>query len=362
MSAAELLLGVMWVGVTLYAVFAGADFGAGFWDLVAGGARRGAPARYRIEASIGPVWEANHVWLIFVLVILWTGFPAAFAAIASTLYVPLTAAGVGIILRGAGFALRKPVADVRLQRTFGAAFAASSLVTPFFLGAVAGAVASGRVPAGPVEDGRIDPWAAWTGPTSLLGGALAVATCAYLGAVFLSADAARDAEKELTDRYRSSGIAAAGVAGLLSLGGIAVLRFDAPRLYAGLTGRALPLVLIAAIAGAASLGLLIRRRFVPARAAAVIAVVSVVWGWAAGQYPALLVGQLSITGGAGDPATLTAVLISLAVGAVLFVPPLIVLLTLHARGRLGLDGDPLGSDRAPFGSDGEGQIGGQPSG
>ena len=336
MSSAELLLAVMWIGVTLYAVFAGADFGAGFWDLLAGGAQKGAPARHRIEVSIAPVWEANHVWLIFVLVILWTGFPAAFAAIASTLYVPLTAAGVGIILRGAGFALRKPIEEVGLQRAFGVAFAASSVVTPFFLGAVAGAVASGRVPAGPVETTPVDPWSAWTGPTSLLGGALAVATCAYLGAVFLAADARRDGEIDLVARYRRNGVAAAVGAGVLSLGGIAVLYFDAPELYAGRTGRALPLVIVSAVAGAASVALLTRRRFVPARAAAVAAVVSVVWGWAAGQYPALLVGELSITGGAGAPATLTAVLISLAIGALLFVPPLVLLLSLHARGRLGL--------------------------
>lgn len=345
MTSAQALLAVMWIGVTLYAVFAGADFGAGFWDLLAGRARAGAPARHRIETSIGPVWEANHVWLIFVLVILWTGFPAAFAAIASTLYVPLTAAGVGIILRGAGFALRKPVEEIGLQRAFGIAFAASSVVTPFFLGAVAGAVASGRVPAAPVRNVPVEPWTAWTGPTSLLGGALAVATCAYLGAVFLAADAARDNEIPLMARYRLSGIGAAVVAGALSLGGIAVLRLDAPELYSGLTGRALPLVVVSAVAGAASVAFLGRRRFVYARSAAVVAVVAVVWGWAAGQYPALLVGELSITGGAGAPATLTAVLISLGVGAMLFVPPLAVLLTLHARGRLGLDG--------------EGEVGGQ---
>ena len=335
MTLAEVLLGVMWIGVTLYAVFAGADFGAGFWDLLAGSARGGASARHRIELSIAPVWEANHVWLIFVLVILWTGFPAAFAAIASTLYVPLTAAGVGIILRGAGFALRKPVHEVGLQRTFGAAFAASSVVTPFFLGAVAGAVASGRVPAEPEAAGAVGPWTPWTGPTSLLGGALAVATCAYLGATFLAADAQRDRETELASRYRRSGIAAAVVAGGFSLGGILVLRADAPDLYAGLTGRAIPLVILSAAAGLASVALLARRSYVAARAAAVTAVVAVVWGWATGQYPALLVGELSITGGAGARPTLIAVLISLAIGALLFVPPLALLLTMHARGRLG---------------------------
>lgn len=335
MTLAELLLGVMWVGVTLYSVFAGADFGAGFWDLLAGGARPGAPARHRIETSLAPVWEANHVWLIFVLVILWTGFPAAFAAIASTLYVPLTAAAIGIILRGAGFAFRKPMHEVGLQRTFGAAFAASSVVTPFFLGTVAGAVASGRVPAGPVETAAVDSWSAWTGPTSLLGGALAVATCAYLGAVFLAADSDRDGEADLARRYQRSGIAAAAVAGVFSLGGIAVLRADAPDLFTGLTGRAIPLVIASAVAGVASAALLARRRYVWARVAAVGAVVAVVWGWAVGQYPDLLVGELSIAGGAGSQATLAATLVSLGIGALLFVPPLALLLNLHARGRLG---------------------------
>ena len=137
-TSAEALLAFMWVGVTAYALSGGADFGAGFWDLVAGGPQRGAASRKLIEHAIGPVWEANHVWLIFVLVVLWTGFPEAFAAIASSLYVPLTLVAVGVILRGAGFAFRKAVTGVALERLFGATFAASSVITPFFLGTVAG--------------------------------------------------------------------------------------------------------------------------------------------------------------------------------------------------------------------------------
>src|SRR5919112_2347092 len=148
MTVAEVVLAVMFVGLTAYALFAGADFGAGIWDLVAGGTRRGAPQRDLIEHSLAPVWEANHVWLIFVLVVLWTGFPAAFAAIASTLYLPLTLAALGMIARGAAFAFRKTVPSLSVQRMFGAAFAFSSFVTPYFLGAVVGGIASGRVPPG----------------------------------------------------------------------------------------------------------------------------------------------------------------------------------------------------------------------
>ncbi|MBW3668679.1 MAG: cytochrome d ubiquinol oxidase subunit II [Actinobacteria bacterium] len=331
MTLPEVVLAVMWVGVTLYAIFAGADFGAGAWDLLAGGGRAGQSQRRLIEHSIGPVWEANHVWLIFVLVVLWTGFPTAFAAVMSTLYVPLTVAAVGIILRGAGFAFRKSVEDVALQRLFGMLFAASSVLTPFFLGAVAGAVASGRVPAEPVT---IDPFEPWVNPTSLLGGVLAVATCAYLAAVFLAADADRHRHAELARRYRTNGIGAALVAGGVALAGIFVLRADAPRLFDGLTGRGAPLVGLSALGGLWSVALLVRCRYGLARVAAALAVTAVVWGWAAGQYPDLLVGELTVAEAAGSATTLRAMLASLAVGSLLFAPALVALLVVHARGRL----------------------------
>lgn len=331
MTLPELVLAVMWVGVTLYAVFGGADFGAGFWDLLAGGARSGASQRRLIEHSIGPVWEADHVWLIFVLVVLWTGFPAAFAAIMSSLYVPLTAAGIGIILRGAGFAFRKSVHGLQVRRLFGVTFAVSSVITPFFFGAIAGAVASGRVP---VEPADIDPFDPWVQPTSILGGTLAVMTCAYLAAAFLAADGARHGDAGLADRYRRLGLAAAIAAGAVALGGIFVLRADAPELYDGLTGRGLPLVVASAVGGVASLGLLARARYRAARLAVVIAVTAIVWGWAAGQYPDLLVGELTIAEAAGSRTTLIAMLASLGIGSLLFAPALIALLVMHARGQL----------------------------
>src|SRR5437764_15295000 len=129
---------ILFVGVTAYAVFGGADFGAGFWDLVAGGADRGERPRALIDHSIGPVWEANHVWLIFTLVVLWTAFSEVFASIMLTLFVPLTLAALGIVLRGSSFAFRKAVLRTRYQRVFGAAFASSSVLVPYCLGSVAG--------------------------------------------------------------------------------------------------------------------------------------------------------------------------------------------------------------------------------
>jgi cytochrome d ubiquinol oxidase subunit II len=327
-TSAEVLLALMWMGVTAYALSGGADFGAGFWDLVAGDPQRGASQRKLIEHAIGPVWEANHVWLIFVLVVLWTGFPEAFAAIASSLYVPLTLVAVGVILRGAGFAFRKAVTGVSLERLFGATFAASSVITPFFLGTVAGAVASGRVPPGIA---RAHPVRVFVNPTSVLGGGLAVLVCAYLAAVYLTADARRAGDTALVEKFRRRALASGVVSGAVVLGGIVVLHADAPELFDGLTGRGLPLVAISAVAGLVSLACVWRRQFVVARAAAASAVTAVLWGWAAGQYPYLLEGELTIRQAAAAPVTLRAVLLSLGVGAVLVVPALVALFTMAQR-------------------------------
>src|SRR6476619_3568387 len=156
---------ILFVAVLMYAIFGGADFGAGFWDLVAGGTKRGERPREIIDHSIAPVWEANHVWLIFSFVVLWTCFPEAYASITLTLFVPLSIAALGIVLRGAGFAFRKAVFHTRDRRNFGAAFALSSVLVPFCLGTVVGSIASGRVPAG----GRAgDPWSSWINPTSVI--------------------------------------------------------------------------------------------------------------------------------------------------------------------------------------------------
>src|SRR3712207_6407439 len=146
MTLAEVVLSIMFVGLIAYGLFGGADFGAGIWDLLAGGTRRGAAQRELIERSIAPVWEANHVWLIFVLVVLWTAFSGAFAAVVTTLYIPLTLAAFGMIARGAAFAFRKSITTLGMRRFLGASFALSSLITPYFLGAVVGGVASDRVP------------------------------------------------------------------------------------------------------------------------------------------------------------------------------------------------------------------------
>jgi cytochrome bd ubiquinol oxidase subunit II len=324
----EVLLGVMFVGLIAYGLFGGADFGAGVWDLLAGGTRRGRRQRELIEHSLGPVWEANHVWLIFVLVVLWTAFSGAFAAVVTTLYIPLTLAAFGMIARGAAFAFRKSVTTLGMRRFFGAAFALSSLVTPFFLGAVVGGVASGRVPPG-IAAG--DVVTSWLNPTSLLGGAMAILVCAYLAAVFLCGDARREGAVDLAEQFRARALIAAAVTGAVGLAGLLVLRADAPLLLDGLTGRALPVLLGSVLAGIVAIALLAVRRYVLARLASALAVSAVLVGWAAAQYPYMLPPALTIDQAARGTPTLVAMLVALLVGGVVLVPALIYLYVLFQR-------------------------------
>ncbi len=319
MPLPEVMLVVLWVGLTAYVLFGGADFGGGVWDLLAGGSERGRPRRALVEHSIGPVWEANHVWLIFVLVLMWTGIPSVFAAVTSTLYIPLTLVALGIIARGAAFAFRKASTQLWQQRLFGATFAFSSLVTPFFLGTVAGAIASGRVPPGIAAGDLIG---SWVNPTAIASGALAVVTAAYLAAVYLTRDAERAGDATLVSEFRRRALGTGMLVGILSAVGLIVLAADAPELFTELTtGRALPFLLISVLSGLASLLLLWRGAYVAVRLTAAVAVAGLLWGWGVGQYPELLPG-VSLADAAATDAVLAASLGALGVGALLLVPSL----------------------------------------
>jgi cytochrome d ubiquinol oxidase subunit II len=328
MTLPEALLGVMFVGLIAYALFGGADFGAGIWDLLAGGTKRGARQRELIEHSIAPVWEANHVWLIFVLVVLWTAFSTGFAAVVTTLYIPLTLAAFGMIARGAAFAFRKSVTTLTLRRLFGACFAASSLATPFFLGTVVGGVASSRVPPGIAQG---DVMTAWLNPTSVLGGVLAVLVCAYLAAVFLCLDARHEGHDNLADQFRTRALGTAAVTGVVGLVGFFVLRADAPRLFEGLIGRALPVILVSVLAGAASIVLLVVRRYGVARITSSVAVATILIGWAVAQYPYLLLPYLTIEEAARSRSTLVAMTVALILGSLVLVPALVYMFVLFSR-------------------------------
>jgi cytochrome d ubiquinol oxidase subunit II len=343
---ADLAAALMVIGLSAYTVLGGADFGAGFWDLTAGGARRGARVRGMIQRSLSPVWEANHVWLIFVLVVFWTAFPVAFGSVTSTLYVPLFAAALGIIFRGTAFALRGEAATIAEARALGATFALSSVLVPFFLGTVAGGIASGRVPVGNAAGGALTSW--WN-PTSIVVGALVVVTGAHLAAVFLGADSMRAGQPDLVRAFRARALGSGLAAGALAVAGLLVVRAEERPLYDGLTsGGGLACVLLSGAASVATLSLAARGRFEPARFTAAAAVASIVAGWALAQRPDLLPGAITVQDAAAGDATLAALLASMAVGLAILVPALWYLFRLVLRGRLDQEFRPLtaGDDHA----------------
>jgi cytochrome d ubiquinol oxidase subunit II len=327
-SKPDVVAAVLWTGVTLYAVFGGADFGAGFWDLLAGGAERGERPRALADRSLTPVWEANHVWLIFVLVVSWTAFSPAFAAVTSTLCVPLAAAALGIVLRGAGFAFRKEARRLPERRLFGAAFATSSVLVPFFLGTAVGAVASGRVPA----HGTGDRLTSWLNPTCAVIGVLFVLSGAYLAATFLVVDARRAGDAEMERYFRIRALAAALAAGAAAAGGLVALHAHARFVFDGLVDEGLPLVIASGVLGAGALAAQLAGRPRAARPLAVGAVAAVVWGWGVAQHPYVLPRSLTIGAAAAPDGTLTALLVVFGAALVLVVPALALLYVLHQRG------------------------------
>jgi cytochrome bd ubiquinol oxidase subunit II len=318
--------------ITLYAVLGGADFGGGLWDLLAGGDRRGRAPRQLIDESITPVWEANHVWLVFALVIFWTAFPHAFASVMIAVALPLWLAVLGIVLRGAGFAFRKEAHGISMQRALGAIFALSSVLTPFFMGTVVGAIAAGQIPANASHASV----SAWTGALPLLTGFLFVAACGYLAAVYLIGEAARRGDRSLEGYFTRRAQAAGIVTGGLSLAALTELQSADAAVFDHLTGRALALVIIAGLAGLAVLVLLAASRLRGVRALAALSVAAVIWGWGVAQYPVLLSGTSVTLANAGAPhASLVAIVWLFVVAVVLVGPSFALLFTLHGRQILG---------------------------
>ena len=322
----ELCLAVVMLGLTAYAVLGGADFGAAFWHL--GG--RSEAQREHAYAAMGPVWEANHVWLIFVLAICWTAYPEAFASIFSTLTVPLFLAALGIILRGTAYAVHAGTAREIERQAIDAVFSVSSILTPFALGTAIGGIASGRVPVGNAEGDLVT---SWVNPTSFAIGVIAVATGVYLAAVYLAGDAARAGLDDLAAAFRARALAAGAVTGAVALGGLLVVSLDSEMLRRGLFGWPAILALIAsAAAGVATLELVRRARFEPARYLASAAVAAIVVGWALAQRPELLPG-LTVEQAAAERSTLIATIVGVAVGAIVLVPSLTLLFGLVLHGR-----------------------------
>jgi cytochrome bd ubiquinol oxidase subunit II len=323
---------ILLAGITLYAVLGGADFGGGLWDLLAGTTARGRAPRDLIDESITPIWEANHVWLVFDLVIFWTAFPHAFASVMTALALPIWLALGGIVLRGAGFAFRKEITRLSQQRAAGAAFAFSSLLTPFFMGTVVGAIATGAVPANASHASL----AAWTSPTALLSGFLFVAACGYLAAVYLVVEAGRRGNRRMRGYFTRRAQGAAVVAGALSLAALFEVQNANPAFFNRLTGRALPLVVLAGVCGLAVLALLTAGRTKGIRVIAALGVAAVIWGWGVAQFPVLLPRTaVTLTNAGATHSTFVALVVVAIAAVILVVPSFALLFTLQGRRMLG---------------------------
>jgi cytochrome d ubiquinol oxidase subunit II len=317
-TPADLLAGAMLVALVFYALLGGADFGGGIWDLLATGPRR-REQRALVERAIGPIWEANHVWLVLVVVLLFSGFPAAFAAVSIALFTPLTLLLVGIVLRGTAFTFRAyDHPEDRVQARWGLAFSASSAVAPLLLGLVVGAVASGRAISA-AGDGSMR----WLSPFTAAVGLLAAALFAFLAATYLAVEAEGELREDFRRRALGAGLAVFACALLAAV----LSAREAPEVFEGLTGRVftLPLHLATGAAAVTALAALRAGRVRLARAAAVAQTSLIVLGWGASQYPYLIVPGLTVAGAAAPRATLVAVLWALGAGAVLLFPALYLL-------------------------------------
>jgi cytochrome d ubiquinol oxidase subunit II len=331
MTLSEAPLILILLGLGAFAVLGGADFGAGFWQLLSGGSDDGRALRDHAHRAMGPVWEANNVWLIFVLVVCWTAYPTAFASIFSTLAAALFLAAIGLILRGTTYVLRSGAERSRTRRGIDLAFATSSILTPFALGAAVGGIASGRVPVGNAQGDLVT---SWLNPTSIAIGVIAVASGAYLAAVYLAGDAVRIGSPGLARAFRARALGAGLVAGAAAFAALPVLRWDARPVWDGLTsGWGLVALAASAVAGVVALALVARSRFEASRVSAALAVACVVAGWAIAQRPELLPG-LTVDEAAAGRSTLIAVLVGTAIGALVLVPSLALLFGLFLHGTL----------------------------
>jgi cytochrome d ubiquinol oxidase subunit II len=327
------LAAVILVALTVYALGAGADFGGGVWDLFASGLRAERQRR-QIAHAIGPIWEANHVWLILVIVLLFVCFPPAFAAIATALHVPLTVMLLGIVARGSAFAFRSYGDESSaLQRRWSRVFAIASLITPITLGVCVGAVASGAIHWDPATGGvQGGFFASWLRPFPFVIGLMALSLFAMLAAVYLTVEAK---EEPLREDFRRRALLAAVAVEVCVATAFVLAAEDAPRIRAGLTGQPWS-VPFHAVTAASAIGVVValwRRRFRTARALAIAQTALVIWGWALSQFPYLVEPDLTIANSAAEPRVLRLVLGALIVGGVLLLPSLGYLYWIFKRPR-----------------------------
>jgi cytochrome d ubiquinol oxidase subunit II len=321
-DVALLAIIVLWWALIAYAVLGGADFGAGIWDLFAVG-RRAQDQHNLINHALGPVWEANHVWLIFLIVGLFNVFPVAFAQLSIALFIPFTLALIGIVMRGAAFIFRYYAVNREgpFAVWWGRVFSITSVLTPFFLGVSAAAVASGNLipPDGVAQATLI---ASWTSPFALVIGAMAVTLCATLAAIYLTVEANQGHDKELVESYRWKALIAGAATAVLGALGLLLSPSEASILWQGMLTRAIPIVVLTMLIGAGAAAALFFRSYQIARILIIAETAFLLGSWGLSQYPYIIPPQATITNAANEDSVIIALLIAIVCGLVILLPSL----------------------------------------
>jgi cytochrome d ubiquinol oxidase subunit II len=319
-----IILSILWFSLIAYAVFGGADFGAGVWELVAFGPSK-QHQRKLIDKALGPVWETNHVWLIFLVVGLFSAFPIAFSILSIVLFVPLTLALLGVVMRGAAFAFRTHAGRRgTTKETWSYVFGIASIITPFFLGVSAAAVASGKIL---VREGTVvanlGPF--WLDPFALVIGAMAIALCATLAAIYLTVEATSMDDTEMARAFRLRGLIAGAITGLLGALGLLLSPSYAPQLWQGMLSHAIPIVVATMIIGLAAAGALYFGYYRIARPLIILETAFLLGSWGVSQIPYLIPPDLTVERAAGAPSTLLLLLIGIIVGMLIIIPSIFYL-------------------------------------
>jgi cytochrome d ubiquinol oxidase subunit II len=321
LTLATICAALIWFALIAYAVLGGADFGGGVWDLLARGPRA-EKERAAIANALGPVWEANNVWLIFVIVLTWTAFPIVYAAVSTALFIPLTLALVGIVFRGAAFGFRSAYGRrIGAAQAWGYVFSSASVITPFLLGMVAGAIAGGDIRVRGQEV-IANYWTTWTTPFAFACGAFALGLCSVLAATYLTAEAQTNGDRQMLGVFLPRAILAGAVTA--ALGAIAALlaRSEEPLLWDGLVGKALPLSLGAILVGLATASALILGRYRLARILVAAETALIIGAWGVAQYPYMVVPDLTVQNAASPASTLSLAIISSLLGMLILLPSL----------------------------------------
>jgi cytochrome bd ubiquinol oxidase subunit II len=331
-TLATMSAGLVLVALIAYAVLGGADFGGGVWDLLA----RGPSAereRAAIAQAMGPVWESNNVWLIFVLVVTWTAFPIVYAGISAALFIPITLALIGIVLRGAAFSFRSHYGmQVGTGVRWGHVFNIASTITPFLLGTIAGALASGGIRlSGPPLQVQADLWATWTTPFALSCGAFALGLCSVLSATYLTAEAHNNGSEVLTQTFRRRAMIAGAITALFGALAMALAISEAPTLWHGLIGKAAPFTLGAVVLGLATAAALFLNAYLVARVLVAAETACILLAWSVALWPYLIIPDVTITNAASPVSVLGPMLIVAILGLVVLLPSLWYLFSVFKR-------------------------------